>query len=179
MPRSGRGAGEAWHASVVDHGNRAWSAIRPSLVEVPDAGRAELWRLLRSTPTRRALAPRQTLRQVAAAAGARDPRMLSVFDEYARAAGAAPEKAPAVLAIRIYIEQAFGAWRVVGGLSELATAMYERCLKRGVSFRFDTEVTSVTSGVVTCATGEKLTADVIVAAVDSHGAASAYGSPDG
>jgi phytoene dehydrogenase-like protein len=94
--------------------------------------------------------------------------MLRVFDEYARAAGAAPEKAPAVLAIRIYIEQAFGAWRVVGGLSELATAMYERCLKRGVGFRFDTEVTSVASGVVTCATGEKLTADVIVAAVDSH-----------
>ena len=163
----GAGAGDAW-LRVVDHGNRAWSAVRSSLVEVPDAGRGDLWRLLRTSATRRALAPRQTLRQVAAAAGVRDPRMMSVFDEYARAAGAAPEKTPAVLAIHIYIEQTFGAWRVVGGLSELAAAMYERCLKRGVTFRFDTEVTSLASGSVTCADGETLAADVIVAAVDSH-----------
>jgi phytoene dehydrogenase-like protein len=164
---AGAGAGDAW-LRVVDHGNRAWSAIRPTLIEVPDAGRGDLWRLLRSSVARRSLAPRQTLRQVAAAAGVRDPQMLRVLDEYVRAAGAAPEKAPAVLAIRIYIEQTFGAWRVVGGLPELATAMYERCLKRGVSFRFDTEVTSVASGSVVCADGEKLAADVIVAAVDSH-----------
>ena len=163
----GPGSGDAW-LRVVDHGNRAWSAIRPSLVEVPDAGRGDMWRLLRSSSARRAVAPRRTLRQVGEDAGVRDPRMWSVLDEYAKAAGAAPETAPAVLAIRLYIEQTFGAWRIVGGLSELATALYERCLKRGVSFRFDTEVSSVTSGAVTLADGERLTTDVIVAAVDAH-----------
>lgn len=161
----GAGAGDAW-LRVVDHGNRAWSAIRPSLVEVPDAGRRELWRLLGSSPARRALAPRRTLRQLGEAAGVRDPRMMLILDEYARAAGAQPDNAPAVLAIRPYIEQTFGAWRVVGGLPALATAMYERCLKRGVSFRFDSEVTRVAAGSVTLADGERLTADVIVAAVD-------------
>lgn len=161
----GHGAGDAW-LRVVDHGNRAWSAIRPTLVEVPDAGRRELWRLLRNSAARRALAPRQTLRQIGEAAGVRDPRMMRVLDEYAQAAGAAPEKAPAVLAIRPYIEQTFGAWRIVGGLPELATALYERCLKRGVSFRFDTEVTSIAAGRIALANGEKLAADVIVAAVD-------------
>lgn len=171
----GAGAGDAW-LRVVDHGNRAWSVIRPSLVEVPDAGRGELWRLLRSSAARRAVAPRRTLRQVGEDAGVRDPRMWSVLDEYARAAGAAPEKAPAVLTIRPYIEQTFGAWRVVGGLGELATAMYERCLKRGVSFRFDAEVASVASGVVTLADGEKLATDVIVAAVDAHVLARLTGS---
>jgi phytoene dehydrogenase-like protein len=171
----GAGAGDAW-LRVADHGNRAWSAIRPSLVEVPDAGRGELWRLLRSSGARRAVAPRRTLRQVGEDAGVRDRRMWSVLDEYARAAGAVPEKAPAVLTIRLYIEQTFGAWRVVGGLGELATAMYERCLKRGVSFRFDAEVTSVASGVVALADGERLTADVIVAAVDAHVLARLTGS---
>jgi len=163
----GPGSGDAW-LRVVDHGNRAWSAIRPSLVEVPDAGRGDLWRLLRSSASRRALAPRQTLRQIGEAAGVRDQKMRSVLDEYTRAAGAAPETAPAMLAIRPYIEQTFGAWRIVGGLPELAAAMYERCLKRGVTFRFDTEVTSVASGSVTLADGEKLATDVIVAAVDAH-----------
>ena len=163
----GPGSGDAW-LRVVDHGNRAWSAIRPSLVEVPDAGRKDLLRLLRSSAARRALEPRRTLRQVGEDAGVRDPRMWSVLDEYTRAAGASPEKAPAVLTVRPYIEQTFGAWRIVGGLSELATALYERCLKRGVGFRFDAEVSSVSSGTVTLANGEKLTTDVIVAAVDTH-----------
>ena len=163
----GPGSGDAW-LRVVDHGNRAWSAIRPSLVEVPDAGRKDLLRLLRSSAARRALEPRRTLRQVGEDAGIRDPRMWSVLDEYARAAGASPEKAPAVLTVRPYIEQTFGAWRIVGGLSELATALYERCLKRGVGFRFDAEVSSVASGTVALANGERLTTDVIVAAVDTH-----------
>jgi phytoene dehydrogenase-like protein len=171
----GNGAGDAW-LRVVDHGNRAWSAIRPTLVEVPDAGRGDLWRLLRNSAARRALAPRRTLRQIGEAAGVRDPRMMRVLDEYAQAAGAAPESAPSVLAIRPYIEQTFGAWRIVGGLPELATALYERCLKRGVSFRFDTEATSIGAGSVTVADGERLTADVIVAAVDAHVLARLTGS---
>lgn len=161
----GAGAGDAW-LRVVDHGNRAWSAIRPTLVEVPDAGRRELWRLLQSSAARRALAPRRTLRQLGEAAGVRDPRMMRILDEYARAAGAEPDKAPAVLAIRPYIEQTFGTWRVVGGLPALATALYERCLKRGVDFRFDREVTRIAAGSVTLADGERMPADVIVAAVD-------------
>lgn len=163
----GAGSGEAW-LRVLDHGNRAWGAIRPTLVEVPDAGRADLWRLLRSTSARRALAPRRTLRQVAADAGVRDPRMVRVLDEYAIGAGALPEQAPAILAIRPYIEHAFGAWRVVGGLTELVTAMYERCLARKVTFRFETEATAVAEGAVTLANGERLAADVIVAALDAQ-----------
>ena len=163
----GAGAGAAW-LRVLDHGNRAWSAIRPTLVEVPDAGRGDLWRLLRDSAARRALAPRRTLRQIGAEAGIRDPRMLRILDECALGAGAEPARAPAVLAIRPYIEHTFGAWRVVGGPNALIAALYERCLKRGVSFRFDTEVSAVASGGVTLADGERLGADVVVAALDAR-----------
>jgi phytoene dehydrogenase-like protein len=171
----GPGSGEAW-LRVLDHGNRAWSAVRPTLVEVPDAGRAELWRLLRSAAARRALAPRRTLRQIGAEAGIRDPRMLRVLDEYALGAGADPADAPAVLTIRPYIEHAFGTWRVVGGTAELVTAMYERCVARGVTFRFGTAANAVAAGSVTLADGERLDADVIVAAVDAHVLAGLTGS---
>ena len=163
----GDGAGAAW-LGLLDHGNRAWSAIRPTLVEVPDASRAELWRLYRSGSGRRALAPRRTLRQVGADCGMRDPRMPAVLDEYALGAGADPRVAPAVLATRPYIEHAFGAWRVVGGVPELARAMYERCVARGVAFRFGAEAASISSGSVTLASGERLAADVVVAAVDAQ-----------
>lgn len=174
----GPGSGEAW-LRILDHGNRAWSTIRPTLVEVPDADRADLWRLLRSAPARRALARRRTLRQLAADMGVRDERVLRILDEYALETGAEPSRAPAILAIRPYIEHAFGAWRVVGGLTELVTAMYERCLARGVTFRFETEVTGVAEGSVTLADGERLAADVIVTAVDVHVLTRLTGTADG
>lgn len=163
----GHPAGEAW-LRILDHGSRAWSLIRPTLVEVADAGRADLWRLLGSTSARRALAPRRTLRQIAEVAGVTDPRMHRILDAFALDAGATPAHAPAVLTIRPYIEHAFGGWRIVGGLPELATAMYERCLKRGVEFRLGVEADSIESGSVTLADGEHLAADVIVAAVDTQ-----------
>jgi phytoene dehydrogenase-like protein len=163
----GSGAGAAW-LGVLDHGNRAWSAIRPALVEVPDATRSDLWRLYRSGAARRAVAPRRTLRQIGAAHGLRDPRMSAVLDTYALGAGADPRLAPALLAIRPYIENAFGAWRVVGGGPELARAMYERCIARGVTFRFGAEAAAIATGSVTLASGEQLTADVVVAAVDAR-----------
>ena len=163
----GDGAGAAW-LGLLDHGNRAWSVIRPTLVEVPDASRGDLWRLYRSGSARRALAARRTLRQVGADCGIRDPRMLAVLDEYALGAGADPRVAPAVLATRPYIEHAFGAWRVVGGVPELVRAMYERCVARGVAFRFGAEAAAITSGAVALASGERLTADVVVAAVDAQ-----------
>lgn len=165
----GAGSGVAW-LRILDHGNRAWGAIRPTLVEVPDAGRADLWRLLRSSAARRAMAPRRTLRQIAAEAGVRDPRMIQILDEYAISAGAGadPAHAPAIVTIRPYLEHALGAWRVVGGMTELVNAMYERCLARGVTFRFGAEAAAVTEGAVTLADGERLAADVIVAAVDAE-----------
>lgn len=163
----GAGAGAAW-LGVLDHGGRAWGAIRPTLVEVPNAGRGELWRLLRDSAARRALGPRRTLRQVGAEAGIGDPRMLRILDEYALGAGAVPDRAPAVLSIRPYIEHVFGAWRVVGGPTVLIDALYERCVKRGVTFRFGTQVRSVASGAVTLTDGERLDADTIVAALDAR-----------
>jgi phytoene dehydrogenase-like protein len=171
----GRGAGDAW-LSLLDQGNRAWSAIRPTLVEVPDASRSELWRLYRSGAARRAVAPRRTLRQVGAACGIADPRLRLVLDSYALGAGADPRVAPAVLCVRPYLEHTFGAWRVVGGMSELARALYERCVARGVEFRFETEAVSISEGSVALADGSRLSADVVVAAVDAHVLARLTGS---
>jgi phytoene dehydrogenase-like protein len=91
-----------------------------------------------------------------------------LLDFYALGAGADPRVAPAVLSVRPYLEHAFGAWRVVGGMSELARAMYERCVARGVDFRFGAEAVSISEGSVTLADGSRLSADVVVAAVDAH-----------
>jgi phytoene dehydrogenase-like protein len=59
--------------------------------------------------------PWHTLRGLARAT-VRDPRLRLVVERFATYAGADPRRAPAVLAVAGYVEHAFGAWHVRGGL---------------------------------------------------------------
>lgn len=164
------GAGAAW-LRVVDHGSEVWDAIRPTLVEAPGAGGRELARLLRTKAGRRALTPFRSLRQVASR-WFNDPRLFLLLDDYARQAGADPRSAPAALAARMYIEQAFGAWRIVGGMHKLAEELGQRVLDRGAEIRYGARVERIersTSGSVSgvvLESGERIAADVVVAGVD-------------
>lgn len=178
----GTGAGDAW-LRVVDHGSVVWDTIRPALVEAPGSGGRELARLLRTADGRRALSPRRSLCDLVDR-GLADPRLLLVLDDYARQAGADvdPRRAPAVLANRPYVEHAFGAWRIVGGMHRLAEALAQRVLDRGAQVRLGARVVRIEtsrSGVggvrgvaagavsgVRLESGERLAADVVVAAVD-------------
>ena len=168
----GRGAGEAW-LRVIDHGSRVWDAIRPTLVEAPGSGGRELARLLRTAAGRRALTPLRSLRGLAGGwfSGV-DPRLYLMLDDYARQAGADPEHAPAVLAARPYVEHAFGAWRIVGGMHTLAEALRQRVLDRGAEIRCGARVVRIersASGAVSGVLlegGERLAADVVVAGID-------------
>jgi len=166
----GSGAGAAW-LHVVDQGSRVWDAIRPALVEAPGAGGRELAHLLRTAAGRRALTPFRSLRQVASR-WFDDPRLFLLLDDYARQAGADPRSAPTALAARIYIEQAFGAWRIVGGMHKLAEELGQRVLDRGAEIRYGARVERIersTSGAVSgvaLESGERIAADVVVAGVD-------------
>ena len=166
----GSGAGAAW-LRVVDQGSRVWDVIRPALIEAPGAGGRELARLLRTTAGRRALTPFRSLRQVASR-WFDDPRLFLLLDDYARQAGADPRSAPTALAARIYVEQAFGAWRIVGGMHKLAEELGQRVLDRGAEIRHGARVARIersTSGAlsgVTLESGERIAADVVVADVD-------------
>lgn len=167
----GAGAGPAW-LRVVDHGSQVWDAIRPALVEAPGAGGRELVRLLRTAAGRRALTPFHSLRQLAGGWFA-TPGLFLLLDDYARQAGANDaRRAPAALAARVYLEQAFGAWRIVGGLHKLAEELGQRVLDRGAEIRCGTRVERIersaaggVSGVV-LEGGERIAADVVVAGVD-------------
>jgi phytoene dehydrogenase-like protein len=168
----GTGAGDAW-LRVIDHGSRVWDAIRPTLVDAPGSGGRELARLLRTAAGRRALTPLRSLRALAGGwfEGV-DPRLFLLLDDYARQAGADPRQAPAVLAARPYIEHAFGAWRIVGGMHSLAEALHQRVLDRGAEVRYNTRVAQVETSASGAASGvlledgERLAADLVVAAVD-------------
>jgi phytoene dehydrogenase-like protein len=194
----GIGAGEAW-IRVIRHGSLVWDTIRPALVDAPGSGRPELTRLLRTRGGRRALTPRRSLRDLAARWFG-DPRLSLLLDDYARQAGADPLRAPGVLAMWPYIEHAFGAWRIAGGMHTLAEALHQRALDRGVDVRLGARAVrietrgagrtdapsptrrarpAVGSGAV-CGvlleSGERLAADIVVAAVDRAALAQLLGA---
>lgn len=79
--------------------------------------------------------PWQTLSTLACA-HARDPRLRMVIERFATYAGADPRRAPAALAVAGYVEHAFGAWHVRGGINRLVAAIEQRLLSLGGELRF-------------------------------------------
>ncbi|MEW2165805.1 NAD(P)/FAD-dependent oxidoreductase [Streptomyces sp. NPDC007084] len=139
----GAGAGARWGDFLV-RAREAWDRARRPLLEEPLWPN---WRVLAerdpypSVPHKRLLRTRRagTLAEVAAWE-LRDARLAALLESHALAYGLDPRVTPASAAVLPYMEHAFGIWYVRGGVRELARAVYERCVARGVEFRFGTPV---------------------------------------
>ncbi|MEV7137689.1 phytoene desaturase family protein [Streptomyces tauricus] len=143
----GAGAGERWGDFLV-RAREAWDRTRRPLLEEPLWSD---WQVLGEREPYPALRQRRLLRTRTAGrlaeVGARelgDPRLTALLESYALAYGLDPRAVPASAAVLPYMEHAFGAWYVRGGIRELARAVYERCVARRVEFAFGAEVVSVT-----------------------------------
>ena len=118
------------------------------------------------------IAPWQTLRGLGDDY-LRDPRLRMFLDRYATSTGSDPRRAPAALAIVPYVEQAFGAWYVRGGLGVLGEAIAVRAAERGAVALTGADVVGISTAGgrasgVTLASGERLRADVVVANADAR-----------
>jgi phytoene desaturase len=166
----GPGAGDEWDR-LLERAQAIWLATRTPFLESPLEGTRDLLRLARRTRDLRSVAPWRTLRSL----GERylsDPRQRMVFDRYATYAGSDPRRAPAALAVVPYVEQTFGSWYVRGGLRRLAMAVHDRAVERGAVVRTGSDVASVIvekgrAAGVRLASGERLTADIVVANADA------------
>ena len=166
----GAGAGADW-AAFMAHAARVWDVTRGPFLEAPLDGTRTLLGLSRSLADVRTVAPWLSLRGL----GRRylkHPQQRMFLDRYATYTGSDPRRAPAALATVPYVEQAFGAWYVPGGLYRLGEAVARRALETGVTIRTSTRVDRVlTSGNrvdgVRLTGGERLLADVVVANADA------------
>jgi len=139
----GAGTGERWGDFLV-RAREAWDRTRRPLLEEPlwpD------WQVLGEREPYPALRQRRLLRTRTAARLAEvgtwelgDPRLAALLESHALAYGLDPREVPASAAVLPYMEHAFGAWYVRGGIRELARAVYERCVARKVEFRFGSAV---------------------------------------
>lgn len=154
------GLGDAWAAHVEPYGE-VWDLLRQHLFEART-----------SSPPRevaRLLGDREMLaRRVRA--DFKDPRQRQVATLPFELAGHNPRDVPWWAGVNAYLEQRFGAWRVVGGPAALAEALTERLATRGVVVHTSTKALDVVvreRRVVAVSTevGE-LEADAVVVAVD-------------
>jgi phytoene dehydrogenase-like protein len=111
-----------------------------------------------------------------------DPRVRQAAASYVLRLGSDPRTAPAGAVLWPWLEQAFGAWEVVGGLRALVDAIADRAVLRGATLRYDTPVDAIEQhdGRVTgvrLADGEHVPADLVIAAVDDTALAALLGEP--
>lgn len=167
----GAGSGDRWNG-VLGRARDAWNATRRPLLEEP---LRPDWQVLGTDPYP-ALRKSGLLRR-------RPPTLAEVAERElggplgelltarVRAYGLRPADAPASAAVLPYMEQTFGSWYVRGGIRELATAVYERCLERKVDFIFDADVRGVVerdgrAAGLSLADASAVEADAVVCGVD-------------
>lgn len=161
----GEKAGNEWDRALIQ-AEAMWDVSREPFIEHELKFSSFLTpRFLRDLFT---IAPWKSLRSL----GLSDPRLQMIMDRYATYSGSDPRKAPAVLSTIAFIEEAFGAWHVKGGMGKLAQAVYQRCCDLGVHFEFSTKVEQVITSrgaatAVKLSDGRVLEAENIVANCDA------------
>lgn len=157
-----------WRA-FMERASDMWQLTRRPFLESPLDG----WRTLLPLAAPRdvrTIAPFTSLRSLSRSFF-HDPRLVTLVDRYATYTGSDPRKAPAVLATVPYVEQAFGAWHLGGGVGTLADALHRRCLSLGVDVKVHASVSRITtreSAVTGLDVGSThVDADIVVANADA------------
>jgi phytoene desaturase len=163
----GEAAATQWDLALM-RAEAMWGVAREPFVE--SELRSPLSLLKRRNLLReiRIIAPRATLREFPLS----DSHLSKIMDRYATYSGSDPRKAPAVLSTIAFIEEAFGAWHITGGIGTLSEKIFERCIKVGVEIHLSSPIASIDldgsrATGITLATGEKIAADIVVSNADA------------
>lgn len=166
----GKTAGDEWH-KIMRRAERMWSASRVQFVESEMNSFMSLFKsrtLLRDLIE---IAPVTSLRKLTNRYTS-SPYLSKIIDRYATYTGSDPRQVPAVLLTIAFVEEAFGAWHLKGGIGKLSEALEERCINLGVQIFLSTPVKEILhqSGRVTgiqLSNGENIKSDIVVTNTDS------------
>jgi phytoene desaturase len=163
----GEAAAEQWDA-VLKRAERMWDVSREPFVESELRSPLSLLKRRHILRDLRIIAPRATLRDF----GLSNPYLAKIMDRYATYSGSDPRKAPAVLSTIAFIEEAFGAWHIKGGIGTLSTHIAERCEKVGVKIHLNSPVARINlkgnkAVGVTLQSGAVVGADIVISNADA------------
>jgi phytoene desaturase len=106
------------------------------------------------------------------AAHFRDPHLIQLFDRYPTYVGSSPYKAPATLALIPFLEFAFGAYSMTGGLYSIVESLVELSRAVGVELCLNSRVGKIKvehgfAKGVELASGDQFPADIVIMNGDS------------
>ncbi|MEN9687376.1 MAG: hypothetical protein RL381_388 [Actinomycetota bacterium] len=163
----GRDAALEWD-SVMLRAERMWDVSREPFIESELRSWWSLVKRVRILRDLRTIAPWQSLRDLNIAS----PYLSKIMDRYATYSGSDPRVAPAVLSTIAFVEEAFGAWHVKGGIGTLAEKITKRCQDLRVEIRLNSPVEGISltgdraTGLIV--NNENLSFDRIVANADAQ-----------
>ena len=109
----------------------------------------------------------------------KNPKLVQLFNRFATYNGSDPYKASGMLSMIPHFEHGIGTYYPEGGMSKITKAIFQLAEKKGVKFRFNTRVETIShstqnagtvttaNGIVT-ANGEKFLSDVVVSNMDVY-----------
>ena len=127
--------------SVMRRAESMWDVSREPFIESELKSPASLLKRPRLIRDLKTIAPWKSLRAI----GIKSPYLAKIMDRYATYSGSDPRSAPAVLSTIAFVEEAFGAWHIKGGIGTLAEKITERCEKLGVEIRLNSRVNEITT----------------------------------
>jgi phytoene desaturase len=136
----GKEASDEWDRVMVQ-AEAMWDVSRGPFIESELKSPASLLKRPRLIRDLKTIAPWKSLRAI----GIKSPYLAKIMDRYATYSGSDPRSAPAVLSTIAFVEEAFGAWHIKGGIGTLAEKITERCEKLGVEIRLNTRVNEITT----------------------------------
>ncbi len=166
----GSEAASEWD-QIMKRAEAMWDVSREPFIESELTSIAALFKRVTLLRDLLVIAPHKTLREMATEK-LTDQRLRFIIDRYATYSGSDPRKAPAVLLSIAFVEEAFGAWHLAGGIGQLSVAIEKRCLDLGVKIHLNSPVAKIetTNGVATgiaLANGTEIAADFIVSNSDA------------
>jgi phytoene desaturase len=136
----GKEASDEWDRVMVQ-AEAMWDFSREPFIESELKSPASLFKRPRLIRDLKTIAPWKSLRAI----GIKNSYLAKIMDRYATYSGSDPRSAPAVLSTIAFVEEAFGAWHIKGGIGTLAEKITERCEKLGVEIRLNTRVDEITT----------------------------------
>jgi phytoene desaturase len=163
----GKDAADEWDRVMVQ-AEAMWDVSREPFIESELKSAASLLKRPRLLKDLKIIAPWKSLRGI----GVTNPYLAKIMDRYATYSGSDPRLAPAVLSTIAFVEEAFGAWHIKGGVGTLSEKITERCEKLGVTIHLNSYVQEIvlTGGRVTgvIVNGNKQSFDRVVANADAQ-----------
>jgi len=167
----GERAGREWGA-LLERAAQMWQASRTDFVERALPSIPQLLRRGKVLKDLSTIAPLTTLRDFTQKRLS-DRRLRYIIDRYATYTGSDPRKVPAVLLTIAFVEEAFGAWHIRGGLGRLVGKIETRAKESGVQIELRSPVTRILHDQgkvigIALQDGRELNVDAVISNVDSY-----------